>query len=102
VTRLDGQLLDAIPTQRWTFEARAGQVLTFTMQAADGTPLDTVLRLYVPDGQKLTEDDDADDPALGKNSQLVQVQLPASGTYTLEASRFEGEGHYSLVIVETS
>jgi len=101
VTRLDGQLVDPLPTQRWTFQGQVGQVLTFTMQAADGT-LDSVLRLFAPDGQKLAENDDATDPALGKNSQMVQVQLPASGLYTLEASRYESVGRYTLVIVETS
>jgi hypothetical protein len=38
VTRLDGQLIDALPTQRWTFQGQAGQVLTFTMQAKMTTP----------------------------------------------------------------
>ncbi|HEX2906895.1 MAG TPA: pre-peptidase C-terminal domain-containing protein, partial [Phototrophicaceae bacterium] len=101
VTRLSGTLQAVLPVERWTFTGQAGQVLTFTMQASGGT-LDSVLRLLDADGNVLTENDDAADTALGKDAQLVQVALPADGTYTLEARRFDGDGGYTLVIVATS
>jgi len=98
VTTLQGELQDVFPTQQWTFQGTAGQTFTITMQAESGT-LDTLLRLIAPDGSLVEENDDAADTALGKNSQLVLVSLPSDGIYRLEASRFEGEGRYSITIV---
>lgn len=100
-TRLSGSITAALPVERWTFQGKAGQTLTFTMQAQGGT-LDSVLRLLDPNNTVLAENDDAEDTALGKDSQLVQVSLPADGNYTLEARRFDGVGDYSIVIVATS
>jgi len=102
VTRLEGELHDVFPTQRWLFEGHAGQVFTITMQAAADTTLDPVLRLLDPNGNLVANNDDAADTALGLNAQLVQVRLPVDGQYTIEASRFDGEGQYELVIVATS
>lgn len=101
VTRVDGEIADVFPTQKWTFEGTAGQVFTMTMQAESGS-LDSLLRLIGPGDIPLAENDDADDPAISPNAQLVQVQLPVDGMYTIEATRFEGEGRYSLVIVATA
>jgi hypothetical protein len=99
VTRLEGSLRDALPTQRWTFTGRAGQVFTITMQAEPGSTLDPLLRLLAPNGELVVWNDDAADPALGVNAQLSRAALPADGTYVIEASRYEGEGAYTLVIV---
>ncbi|MBI5671230.1 MAG: pre-peptidase C-terminal domain-containing protein [Chloroflexi bacterium] len=101
VTRLTGSIRAALPVERWTFQGKVGQTLTFTMQAAGGN-LDAVLRLLDANNTVIAENDDAADAALGKDAQLVQVRLPADGVYTLEARRFEGEGDYTLVIVATS
>ncbi|GIL11518.1 MAG: hypothetical protein BroJett038_02380 [Chloroflexota bacterium] len=101
VTRLRGSITAALPVERWSFAGQAGQTLTLTLQAISGT-LDPVLVLLSPDGSRLAENDDADDAALGKDAQIVQVRLPAGGIYRLEACRFEGEGDYELVIVVTS
>ncbi|MBZ0277253.1 MAG: hypothetical protein K8I60_13985 [Anaerolineae bacterium] len=100
-TSLRGMLVDSLPVQRWVFQGKAGQILTVTMQAQSGT-LDSLLRLIAPNGALLTENDDAVDTALGKDSQLVRIQLPQDGLYTLEAARFDGEGEYTLVIVVAS
>jgi hypothetical protein len=100
-TLLQGSLEGALPKQRWTFEGKAGLVLTITMQAENGT-LDPILRLLGKDGQIIAENDDAADVALGKNAQIVMVTIPGDGTYVLEAGRFSGAGDYSVVIVTTS
>jgi hypothetical protein len=102
VTRIEGRLQDVFPTQRWAFSGRAGQVFTITMQADPASTLDPLLRLLEVDGQVVARNDDAADPALGVNAQLVQVALPVDGTFVIEASRFDGEGAYSLVIVATT
>jgi sugar lactone lactonase YvrE len=102
VTRLGERLQDVFPTQRWAFSGRAGQVFTITMQADPASTLDPLLRLLAPGGGVVARNDDAADPVLGVNAQLVQVALPVDGTYVIEASRYEGEGAYSLVIVSTT
>ena len=100
-TQLQGTLEGALPKQRWIFDATAGQVLTITMQAQNGT-LDPVLRLLGGKSQVIADNDDAADSALGKDAQIVMVKIPVNGTYTLEAGRFSGAGEYGLIIVATS
>jgi sugar lactone lactonase YvrE len=102
VTRIEGRLQDVLPTQRWVFIGGAGQVYTITMQADPASTLDPLLRLLAPDGRVVARNDDAADPALGVNAQLVQVALPVDGAYVIEASRYDGEGTYQLVIVATT
>lgn len=99
VTRLSGRLQDVFPSQRWEFSGRAGDVLTLTMTG--DTSLDPALVLRQSDGELVAFNDDAADPELGVNAQITQVTLPADGEYSVEASRFEGAGEYSLVIVNT-
>ena len=102
-TRVQGMLDDVFAAQTWQFAARAGDVYTITMIAAEGTTLDPALRLFDPNGRVIEQNDDARDPALGLNAQLVQVSMPQDGIYRLEATRFagEGEGAYEIVIVQT-
>jgi|GEM_PF-777655 len=100
-TQLQGTLEGALPRQRWTFEAQGGQVFTITMQTESGT-LDPLLRLLDAQGNSIAENDDADDSALGKNAQLVRLQIPADGVYTLETARFSGAGDYTVIIVAVS
>lgn len=102
VTQLSGSLADALPVQRWVFQGSAGQVFTITMQAKGAGTLDPIISVYSADGTLLEENDDAADTALGRNAQIVGLQLPSDGLYYLDARRFEGEGTYSIVIVTTS
>jgi hypothetical protein len=94
--RLEGHLQDVFPTQRWVFDGRAGQVVTFTMFGESGN-LDPALELIQPGGATLAYNDDAANPDLGIDAQLFRVQLPDDGAYVLEASRFDGTGNYSIV-----
>jgi hypothetical protein len=95
---LTGRLIDGMPVERWYFTARAGQSFTFTMFGESGT-LDPALTLRRPDGGVLAYNDDAFDPELGVNAQIVRADIPADGEYTLEAGRFEGVGRYTIVAV---
>lgn len=97
VTRVTGRIQAVFPRQRWQFEGAAGQVLTVTMIATSGT-LDALLDLTSPSGRRAAYNDDAADPALGVNAQIVRVQLPRDGIYTLDAARFAGTGSYELII----
>lgn len=101
VTTIRGRLQDVFPVQRWVFTGTAGEVLTFTLTAENGT-LDPVLTVLKPGGALLAYNDDARDPELGVNAQITQVTLPADGDYIIEAGRFEGAGEYRLVIVSTA
>lgn len=94
--RLEGALQDVFPVQRWIFEGQVGQVVTFTMLVESGD-LDPALELIQPGGSRMAYNDDAADPELGVNAQLFRVTLPDSGIYVLEASRYEGSGHYTIV-----
>jgi hypothetical protein len=101
VIRLGGRLQDVFPVQRWAFAGRRGDVLTLTLSSAEGGALDPALALYQPDGRLLAYNDDASDAVLETSAQLAQVSLPADGTYTIAATRYEGAGRYSLTIVNT-
>jgi outer membrane protein assembly factor BamB len=101
VTRIESTLSDAIPAHYWLLDGQAGEVLTITMETTDGS-LDPLLRLYGPNGRLVTWNDDAADTDLGTTAQIVLVELPDDGTYRLDATRFDGAGSYSMVIVEMS
>jgi hypothetical protein len=101
VVELAGKIDDLFTAQRWEFEGVAGQGITMTMRAVDGT-LDPVLRLIGPDGEMIDENDDTVDTALGNSAQISGATLPESGRYVIEATRFEGVGSYGLIIVVTS
>jgi hypothetical protein len=102
-TRVYGIIDDVFAAHFWTFPATTGQVFTFTMTAVEGASLDAALRLYAPDGRIIAQNDDAADPSLGLNAQLVRVVIPEEGVYRLEATRYAGEGSGAYeVIIATS
>jgi hypothetical protein len=101
VVQARGTILDTIPVERWTYLAEAGQTLTLSMIARDGD-LDPLLFVYAPDGSFLVSNDDALDPTLGVNAQIVQTTLPDDGEYLIAAGRWSGTGAYDLVIVSTA
>jgi len=74
---------------QYTFQGSADQSVTITMTG----PFDTYLFLVGPNGGVVAENDDAD----GTNSR-IQTQLPATGTYTVEAVGYgdEARGAYTL------
>lgn len=80
---------------RYTFQGNAGQSMTITMRAS----FDTYLFLVDPSGNVVSENDDAD----GTNSQ-TQVRLPNSGTYTIEATGYDGNarGAYTLTVTSNT
>jgi hypothetical protein len=82
---------------RWTFTGTAGDVITVVMNTTDGN-LDTYLKLLNPSGTQVTSDDDSGE---GNNSLINAYSLPATGTYTIVATRYSGSsgsssGEYSL------
>lgn len=101
VTRTyDGFIDDDVTAKTYTFEMRAGQAVAVLAEATSGD-LDTFIRLFDPDGDLISENDDygfdSFDSALGYVAEV-------SGTYTLEMTRYEGEfgggssGYFQLSI----
>lgn len=92
--------------QRYTFEGTAGDVVSADMALVVGSGnLDTKLTLLDPVGEVVAENDDVE--LTTTNSRLSEISLPTTGTYTLVATRFDGEngftaGDYELTLVATS
>lgn len=85
-----------LPGQRdvWTFVGESGDWVRITMVAA---PADGYLALYGPAGDVLGRDDDA--PGMGRNP-VLDVTLPAGGTYTILAYMYGDEqtGTYQITL----
>ncbi len=98
---VSGSITNASYAQDWTFAGNAGDVVTITMQASSGD-LDPYLYLLNAAGHELAYNDDAEDASVGSyNAQIAGFTLPASGTYTIRATRFAEEagsstGNYRL------
>lgn len=92
-----GTISDAIPGEYWSAELRAGETYTITMMTESGS-LDTYLILRNSQGSIVVENDNADDASLGTDAQIFEVRVPGTGSYTIEATRFLGEGDYSLSV----
>ncbi len=90
---VEGTLSDGNPDTGYCIKAKAGEWLSVRMFTVNNSTLDTLLKLYTPDGTLLATDDDG--AQVGGNSFLVK-QLPQSGTYRLTAGRYGGEGAYRL------
>ncbi len=84
---VSGALGDDNVEDRWTFEGRAGDVITLVMARAvdESGGLDGYLVLLGPDGATLAEVDDTQDDVMPR---LDGFALPADGTYTVVATRF--------------
>jgi hypothetical protein len=77
----------------WTFEGKAGQVITIIMNSND---FDPYLELYSPGGALLIEDDDGGGDY---NAQIGAFRLPESGTYTIVVYSLDDNfGLYELIL----
>lgn len=85
---VSGTIDDSAGVINYTFEGSTGDVITITMKVDTGS-LDPVLQLLAPDGSVAAENDDATSDT--RNSTIEAFTLPESGTYTIVASRFQGE-----------
>ena len=73
---------------RYTFEGNRGDAITIDMEAKGGS-LDPYLILLDTQGQELATNDDR--TAITRDSQITVSSLPATGTYMIVATRFNGE-----------
>jgi hypothetical protein len=95
--QVSGSLEEARISDSWTFEGTANLTLTITMSALDDT-LDPLLRVFDAQGTLLFENDDAENPDLFRDAQIVDLVLPRNGIFTIEATRFDGQGRYELTV----
>ncbi len=98
---VQGSLDDVRVVQHWALNAQAGQTVDITLNSADGV-LDPILRVISPQGEIIAENDDAEDPDLGSDSQLLGLILPEAGIYIIEAARFDGSGSYTLQVTSSA
>jgi hypothetical protein len=85
----DGKYVD-----QYEYAGTRGQQVSFLLESDD---FDTVLYVSNPDGSNLGRDDDSG----GNGNSMLNVTLPADGTYTISVVPFfSGMGSYSLTIYE--
>jgi hypothetical protein len=97
ITQAQGELSEALPTQRWYINGVQGQSITVSAYS-EGSYLDTVVRIYNPQGTLIAENDDAEDGSLGFGSKIAGLRTSFNGTYTVEVVRLAGEGVYTLML----
>lgn len=89
-----GTLTSAGPVERYTFEGRAGLVVTITLASTD---FDAYLILENAEGVALAADDDG---AGGSDARIAAFALPADGLYTIVAGSYTnmGVGDFTLTL----
>lgn len=99
---VNGAIDDDTTSQVYTFAGLAGEVIQITMKASAGSTLDCYLELQAADGTVIEANDDIV-PGQVRDARIA-VELPADGTYTIVASRYEGtdapptSGTYELLL----
>jgi enterochelin esterase-like enzyme len=97
-------VLEGGAQDQWVFEGKAGQVIVLSAERFPPDPysqLDPLLELYDPGDNLLASDDDF---GPGKDSLLLNIPLPADGTYATvvkNMTTWEG-GSYRLSLAESS
>lgn len=82
-----GSISNVQPERIFTFAGNRGDVITIRLERQSGD-LDTVLALLDSAGHELAMNDDAPGP-VPSDSRIEQFRLPASGVYTIVATRFQ-------------
>ncbi len=82
---VEGNINDAAPRVRYSFEAAAGDSVTIHMDTTSGD-LDPFLSLFAPDGTLVERNDDRES---GNRNATIALTLAQRGTYTVEATRFD-------------
>lgn len=85
-----GTITEEQTALRYVFQGREGDIVEISMTAeAAAAPLDTLVRLEGPDGTEIASNDDIV-PGNIRDSYL-EARLPATGEYTIIATRYEGD-----------
>lgn len=90
---IDSEITEDAESELYSFEGSAGDAVTISMTSTtEISGLDTLLLLRDAVGNELTRNDDSGE---GLNSRIEFV-LPEDGTYIIVATRYGGEGSYTL------
>ncbi|MBE2184986.1 MAG: PPC domain-containing protein [Anaerolineae bacterium] len=84
---IEGNINEAFPAVRYSFNAASGDSVAVRMQSTSGD-LDPLLTLYAPDGAIVGRNDDE---TTGSRTARIALTLPQSGQYQIEATRFTPE-----------
>jgi hypothetical protein len=103
---VSGEINEKTFVDLYTFEGKAGDIITITMVPGDGSQIDPHIDLLRANGQRLAANDDARVPDAGmpKNAARIKsYRLRFSERYTIRATRFGREtttetGTYSLTL----
>lgn len=100
---VSGSISSAAFLSVYVFQGKAGEVIQATMEATEGSTLDSLLILLDAGRIPLAENDDISETV--KNAQL-SFALPQTGFYALVATRFEqaegtSQGEYILTLERT-
>lgn len=97
-----GSLNNRYPAHDWVFDGTVGDHIVITMTDASGADLlDPLVILRDAEGREIALNDDAGDVRpddLGPRDSRLDFFLPATGRYTIEATRFGGRGDYLLTL----
>jgi hypothetical protein len=101
-----GEISEKTFVDLYTFEGKAGDIVTITMVPGDGSQIDPHVDLLRANGQRLAANDDGRnlDPDMPKTTARIKsYRLRFSETYTIRATRFGREtttetGTYSLTL----
>jgi predicted nucleic acid-binding Zn-ribbon protein len=81
----------------------AGQIVTITATAAEGSSVDPQIQLLDPDGIYIALNDDhsTDDESIGRfDARVSEVRIEKSGTYELDIDSISGRGAFAVEIVK--
>jgi hypothetical protein len=103
---LSGEINEKTFVDLYTFEGKAGDIVTITMLPGDGSQIDPHVDLLRANGQRLAANDDARDADAGmpKNAARIKsYRLRFTEQYTIRATRFGREtttetGTYKLTL----
>jgi hypothetical protein len=98
-----GTISEDFPDQVYTFEARAGDVITITMQSTDGA-VDPLIILEDHFGSEIerNDDDQADGNLFDLDAGIRDLTIPADGFYTIDANSVDGVGDYDLTLTRVA
>lgn len=101
---LEGVITNSQYFETYQFDAVAGETVTISMQAVNGS-LDTLLLLLNENGIIVADNDDVES-AVDTNSRMDSIRIPSDGTYTIFASRYGKdvagtEGVYTLTLASS-
>lgn len=80
-----GEISESNTSDLYSIELLAGQQLSLSMLAADGSDLDAFLVLFDATGAVLASDDDS----AGEHDARIVFNAPTTGLYLIEATRYE-------------